>query len=37
MRQAVDAVMNKKVIKEYAKEHKELGVALKHWRNITLK
>ncbi|HDD46513.1 MAG TPA: type III ribulose-bisphosphate carboxylase [Candidatus Aenigmarchaeota archaeon] len=31
MRQAVDAVMNNIPLKEYAKEHKELGVALNKW------
>ncbi|MEM3360639.1 MAG: type III ribulose-bisphosphate carboxylase [Candidatus Bathyarchaeia archaeon] len=32
MRQAVDAVMRKIPLKEYAKEHKELAVALETWK-----
>jgi ribulose-bisphosphate carboxylase large chain len=31
MRQAVDAVLEKKTLEEYAKNHKELASALKHW------
>ena len=31
MRQAVDAVMKKKTLKEYSKTHKELGEALRVW------
>jgi len=32
MRQAVDAVLAKKTLEEYAKSHSELAVALKHWK-----
>jgi ribulose-bisphosphate carboxylase large chain len=32
MRQAVDAVLKKKTLKEYSKTHKELGEALKVWK-----
>jgi ribulose-bisphosphate carboxylase large chain len=32
MRQAVDAVLAGKTLAEYAKDHKELAVALKHWK-----
>lgn len=32
MRQAVDSVMENIAIKEYAKDRKELGIALKQWR-----
>jgi ribulose-bisphosphate carboxylase large chain len=32
MRQAVDAVMKKKSLKEYAKTHKELQIALETWK-----
>jgi len=33
MRQAVDAVMKKKTLKEYSKTHEELKEALKKWRD----
>jgi ribulose-bisphosphate carboxylase large chain len=32
MRQAVDAVLEGKTLEEYAKNHKELALALKHWQ-----
>jgi ribulose-bisphosphate carboxylase large chain len=32
MRQAVDAVLAGKTLQEYAKDHKELAVALEHWK-----
>jgi ribulose-bisphosphate carboxylase large chain len=32
MRQAVDSVMENLTIKEYARDHEELGIALKQWR-----
>ncbi|MFA5573041.1 MAG: type III ribulose-bisphosphate carboxylase [Candidatus Bathyarchaeia archaeon] len=32
MRQAVDAVLKNKTLEEYAKSHKELSLALKHWQ-----
>ena len=32
MRQAIDAVMNKKSLKEYSKTHKELKKALEKWK-----
>jgi ribulose 1,5-bisphosphate carboxylase large subunit-like protein len=31
-RQAVDAVLKKKTLKEYAKEHEELKSALQMWK-----
>jgi ribulose-bisphosphate carboxylase large chain len=32
MRQAVDAVLAKKTLEEYGRNHSELAVALKHWK-----
>ena len=32
MRQAVDAVLEGKPLDEYAKTHKELQLALEHWK-----
>jgi ribulose-bisphosphate carboxylase large chain len=34
MRQAIDAYMKKIPLEEYAKDHKELAIALEYWRNI---
>jgi ribulose-bisphosphate carboxylase large chain len=33
MRQAVDATLGGKTLEEYAKTHKELSLALKHWKS----
>jgi len=35
MRQAVDAVLEGKSLEEYAKDHKELAVALEHWKSVS--
>ena len=32
MRQAVDAALTKVALEEYAKDHKELRIALEHWK-----
>ena len=32
MRQAVDAILEKKTLEEYAKKHKELKAAMNHWK-----
>jgi len=35
MRQAVDAVLEGKSLEEYAKDHKDLAVALEHWKSVS--